>query len=61
MAMKRTAVKRAWDKKDAQEIVAEGIRFPDADQSAKDVDVMVEFVGPNPPLDILEVACGIDR
>jgi len=61
MAMKRTVVKRAWDKKDAQEIVAEGIRFPDANASAKDVDVMEDFVGLNPPLDILEVACGIGR
>jgi len=61
MAMKRTVVKRALDKKDAQEIVAEGIRFPDANAGAKDVDVIEDFVGLNPPLDILEVACGIGR
>lgn len=61
MAMKRKVVGRAWDKKDAQEIAAEGIRFPDANTSAKDVDVFEDFVGLNPPLDILEVACGIGR
>jgi len=61
MAMKRTVVRRAWERKDGQEIVAEDIRFPDVNRSAKDVDVMEDFVGMNPPLDVLEVACGIGR
>jgi cyclopropane fatty-acyl-phospholipid synthase-like methyltransferase len=61
MAMKRKVVGRAWEKRDAREIVAEDIRFPDADRSAKDVDVFEDFAGLNPPLDILEVACGIGR
>jgi cyclopropane fatty-acyl-phospholipid synthase-like methyltransferase len=61
MAMKRKVVGRAWEKKDGQEIVAEDIRFPDVNRSAKDVDVIEDFVGLNPPLDILEVACGIGR
>jgi cyclopropane fatty-acyl-phospholipid synthase-like methyltransferase len=61
MAMKRKVVGRAWEKKDGQEIVATDIRFPDVNRSAKDVDVFEDFVGLNPPLDILEVACGIGR
>jgi cyclopropane fatty-acyl-phospholipid synthase-like methyltransferase len=61
MAMKRTVVRRAWEKKDGQEIVAAEIRFPDANRSAKDVDVIEDFVGLNPPLDILEISCGIGR
>src|SRR5512136_732498 len=61
MAMKRKVVGRAWEKKDAQIIVAEGIRFPDVNQSAKDVDVIEDFVGLNPQLDVLEVGCGIGR
>ncbi len=61
MAMRRRVVRRAWEKKDAQVVAAEDIRFPDVNASAKDVDVMEDFVGLNPPLDILEVACGIGR
>jgi len=61
MAMKRKVVGRAWEKRDAREIVGEDIRFPDANRSAKDVDVFEDFVGLNPPLDVLEVACGIGR
>ncbi len=61
MAMRRKVVRRAREKKDGQVIVAEGIRFPDVNACAKDVDVMEDFVGLNPPLDILEVACGIGR
>ncbi|MBP2672311.1 MAG: Glycine/sarcosine N-methyltransferase, partial [candidate division NC10 bacterium] len=61
MAMKRKVVGRALEKRDAREIVAADIRVPDANRSAKDVDVMEDFVGLNPPLDILEVACGIGR
>lgn len=61
MAMKRKVVGRAWERKDAQVIAAEDIRFPDVNRSAKDVDVIEDFVGLNPPLDILEVACGIGR
>jgi cyclopropane fatty-acyl-phospholipid synthase-like methyltransferase len=61
MAMKRTVVRRAWEKKDGQEIVAADIRFPDVNRSAKDVDVIEDFVGLNPPLDVLEIACGIGR
>ena len=59
--MKRKVVGRAWEKRDVREVVAEGIRFPDANRSAKDVDVIEDFAGLNPPLDILEVACGIGR
>jgi cyclopropane fatty-acyl-phospholipid synthase-like methyltransferase len=61
MAMRRTVVRRAWEKKDGQEIVAADILFPDVNRSAKDVDVIEDFVGLNPPLDVLEVACGIGR
>jgi cyclopropane fatty-acyl-phospholipid synthase-like methyltransferase len=61
MAMKRKVVRRAWGGKDAQVVAAESIRFPDVNAAAKDVDVMEEFVLLNPPLDILEVACGIGR
>lgn len=61
MAMKRTVVARAWGQGGGREVVAAEIRFPDADRSAKDVDVFEDFAGLNPPLDILEVACGIGR
>lgn len=61
MAMKRTVVGRARDIADAQAGVTGGIRFPDADTSARDVDLIEDFVGLNPPVDILEVACGIGR
>jgi 2-polyprenyl-3-methyl-5-hydroxy-6-metoxy-1,4-benzoquinol methylase len=61
MAMKRKVVRRAWGGKDAQVVAAESIRFPDVNAAAKDVDVMEEFVLLNPPLDILEVACGNGR
>jgi SAM-dependent methyltransferase len=61
MAMKRKVVGRAWEKRDGREIVAAEIRFPDADRSAKDVDVIEDFVGLNPPLDVLEISCGLGR
>lgn len=61
MAMRRKVVGRAWEKRDVREVVAEDIRFPDANRSAKDVDAIEDFAGLNPPLDILEVACGIGR
>ena len=61
MAMKRRVLGRAWEKRDAREIVAEEIRFPDADRSAKDVDMIEDFAGLNPPLDILDVGCGVGR
>jgi cyclopropane fatty-acyl-phospholipid synthase-like methyltransferase len=61
MAMKRTVVARAWGQGGGREVVAAEIRFPDANRSAKDVDVIEEFVGLNPPLDILEISCGIGR
>jgi cyclopropane fatty-acyl-phospholipid synthase-like methyltransferase len=61
MAMKRKVVRQAWEGKDAQVIAAESIRFPDVNASAKHVDVIEDFVGLNPPLDVLEVACGIGR
>jgi cyclopropane fatty-acyl-phospholipid synthase-like methyltransferase len=61
MAMKRKVVGRAWEKRDARGIVVEEIHFPDVNRSAKDVDVIEDFAGLNPPLDILEVACGIGR
>ena len=41
--MKRKVVGRAWEKRDAREIVAEGIRFPDANRRAKDVAGFEEF------------------
>ena len=50
MAMKRTVVNRAWEKKDGQEIVAEDIRFPDVNRSAKDVDVIEAFLPGFPSL-----------
>lgn len=59
--MKRRVVRRAWDRKDTPIVGAEDIRFPDLNAAVKDVDVMEDFVGLNPPLDILEVACGIGR
>jgi len=59
MAMKRTVVRRAWDKSGAHEVVSPDVRFPDANQAAKDVDAMEDFVGLNPPLDVLEIASGI--
>ena len=58
MAMKRTLVGRAWGHGGDRDVVAEETRFPDANRSAKDVDAMEDFVGLNPPLDILEIACG---
>ena len=61
MAMKRTVVRRAWVKAGAHEIVSPDIRFPDANQAAKDVDAIEDFVGLNPPLDVLEIASGIGR
>ncbi len=35
------------------------MRFPDVNRSAKDVDTIEDFVGLNPPPDILEISCGV--
>jgi len=61
MAMKRKVVRFAWEDEDAQEGFATLVPFPDAQASAKEVDVIQEFVGLNPPLDVLDVGCGIGR
>jgi len=61
MTMKRKVVRFALESKDAQEGFATLVPFPDAQASAKDVDVIEDFVGLNPPLDVLDVGCGIGR
>jgi SAM-dependent methyltransferase len=61
MAMKREVVRCAWESEESQEGFAALVPFPDVQASAKDVDVIEDFVGLNPPLDVLDVGCGIGR
>jgi ubiquinone/menaquinone biosynthesis C-methylase UbiE len=59
--MKRKKVNFTWEDKDAQEVFAEWIPFPDAQTSAKDVDAIENLVNLKPPLVVLDVGCGNGR
>ena len=59
--MKHRIVDFRWEDEDAQKVFADLVPFPDAQTSAKDVDVIENFVDLNPPQLILDVGCGNGR
>jgi len=50
--LKRKRVNFTWESEDAQKVFAEWVPFPDAQTSAKDVDMIERFVGLKPPMAI---------
>jgi len=56
--LKRKRVNFMCESEDAQQVFSEWVPFPDAQTSAKDVDMIDRFVGLKPPMAILDIGCG---
>jgi D-alanine-D-alanine ligase len=54
-------IRWVWEDPDAQRIFQELVGFPDAAQSAIEVDKIETLLGLSPPLDLLDVGCGTGR
>ena len=59
--LKRKRVNFMWESEDAQGVFAEWVPFPDAQTSAKEVDIIERFVGLKPPMAVLDIGCGNGR